>query len=143
MGTGHSPLGPQLTSVVLFVRDLDESVRFYRALLNVDVRVQTDTACLLARADGLQLYLRATGRHGSHSAGDVGLQYVIWTATDIDDLSRCEHLLKTGATHTSTWQVDGFTVVEGADPSGTPILLSYPGPESAPRHEIMNRIYSW
>ena len=143
MGNHQTPQGPQPTSVVLFVYDLDESAAFYSGLLNLEVHAETETAVLLARADGLQLYLRATGSHGAHSVGGIGVQYVIWTAVDLDDLHRCEGLLKARNGHVSTWHAEGFSMVEGRDPSGCPVLLSFPGPDTAPRHDIMNRIYAW
>ena len=143
MGKNQPPQGPRPTSVVLFVYALDESVSFYRDLLNLEVRTQTETAVLLGRADGLQLYLRATGSHGAHSVGGVGVQYVIWTAVDLDDLHRCEELLKARNGHVSTWHAEGISVIEGRDPSDCPVLVSFPGPDAVPRHDIMNRIYAW
>jgi hypothetical protein len=37
--------------------------------------------------------------------------------------------------------VQGFRVLEGRDPDGLPVLISYPGPDQAPRREIIDRIY--
>ncbi|MEU7837313.1 VOC family protein [Nonomuraea sp. NPDC049129] len=51
----------RLASVVMFVRDLDVSVDFYRELLGMEVRVRSATAALLVSADSLQVYLRAMG----------------------------------------------------------------------------------
>lgn len=143
MGKDQVPQGPRPTSVVLFAYDLDESVAFYRDLLNLELRTRTETAALLAREDGLQMYLRAAGRHGAHTAGGIGVQYVIWTAVDLDDLQRCEALLKARDGHVSSWRAEGFNVIEGRDPSGCPVMLSFPGPETVPRHDIMSRIYAW
>lgn len=141
--THQPPQGPRPSSVVLFVHQLDESIAFYRELLNLETRIRTDTATLLGRGDGLQVYLRATGAGGARQAGTVGLQYVFWTAVDRDDLDRCEQLLKDRKVLVSAWESEGFRVVEGRDPSDSPVMISFPGPESVPRHEIMDRIYAW
>ncbi|WP_328540322.1 VOC family protein [Streptomyces sp. NBC_00344] len=135
--------GMRPASLVTFVRELDPSVEFYRELLLMEVTTRAPTAALLTSADGWQLYLRAMGSHAEHSLGAVGIQYVIWTAADRDDLLRCERLLKARSAHVSTRDVEGLTLVEGRDPSHLPLVVSYPGPDQAVRHEIISRIYAW
>lgn len=127
----------------MFVQDLDESMIFYRGLLSMEVTVRSTSAALLASADGFQLYLRSMGPNAGHPLGGVGVQYVIWTARDHEDLRRCERLLKDGDAHVRTQTAEGFTLVEGRDPSGVPVMVTYPGPDQAVRHEIMSRIYAW
>lgn len=133
----------QLASVVMFVRDLDVSVDFYRELLGMEVTVRSTTAALLVSADNLQVYLRAMGSDASRALGTVGIQYVIWTAADEQDLRRCEQFLKDAKAHVHTRTGDGFTLVEGSDPSGVPVMVAYPGPDLAVRRKIMTRIYAW
>lgn len=136
--------GSRLASVVTFVRDLDQSVEFYRELLGMRVTVRTSTAALLVGSDETQLYVRAIGPGGEHPLGAVGVQYVIWTADGPDDLARCERLLKERSAHLSTRETsDGITMVEGRDPNGIPLVLTHPGPHGAARDEIMSRIYAW
>lgn len=135
--------GPRLASVVMFVRDLDRSVEFYRELLKMRVTVRTATAALLVGSDDMQVYVRRMGRV-SHGLGGIGVQYVIWTADSLDDLHRCERLLRERSARTSSREMaDGFTVVEGRDPDDLPLVITYPGPSKAVRHEIMQRIYAW
>ncbi|MEU8398362.1 VOC family protein [Nonomuraea sp. NPDC048892] len=129
--------------MVMFVRDLDVSVDFYRRLLGMEVTVRSPTAALLVNADGLQVYLRAVGADTTHSLGNVGVQYVIWTAADEEDLWRCESFLKEAKAHVHTRTGDGFTLVEGSDPSGAPVMVAYPGPDVAVRTRIMPRVYAW
>lgn len=136
--------GPRLASVVMFVRDLDLSLDFYRELLLMTMPVRTTTAALLVGAGGAQLYLRVMGAGGEHPLGAIGVQYVIWTADGPDDLARCERLLKERSAHLSTRETsDGITMVEGRDPNGIPLVLTHPGPHGAARDEIMSRIYAW
>lgn len=133
----------QLASVVMFTRELDVSVDFYRQLLGMEVTARSTTAALLVSADGLQVYLRSVGANATHAVGSVGVQYVIWTAADEEDLWRCERFLKDAKAHVHTRTGDGFTLVEGSDPSGVPVMVAYPGPDLAVRTRIMSRIYVW
>jgi catechol 2,3-dioxygenase-like lactoylglutathione lyase family enzyme len=133
----------RLASAVMFVADLDRSVAFYRELLGLDVTVRGGEAALLASADGYQLYLRRIGPRAEHPSGPIGVQYVIWTAENEDDLQRCERVMKAQSAHVRSSTVDGFTMVEGRGPDGVPVVVTYPGPEQVPRHEILERIYAW
>lgn len=136
--------GPRPTSVVMFVRDLEPSVDFYRNLLLMEVTVRTATAALLVGTGGVQLYVRAMGPGGERPLGAIGVQYVIWAAADRDDLDRCERVLTDLSAHTSSTRLpDGSALVEGRDPSGLPLMVAYPGPEQWAHHEIMARIYAW
>ena len=73
----------------------------------------------------------------------MGIQYLVWTADSEDDLRRCERVLRAQAAHVTSTTGDGFTVVAGRGPNHVPILVTYPGPDKAQRHRIMQRIYEW
>lgn len=133
----------RLASAVMFVAELDRSVEFYRELLTWDIRLRDSTVALLAGPDGSQLYLRAMGPKAVHPLGQVGIQYLIWTADDLDDLARCERVLRARSTQVTRKSADGFTVLEGRGPDDVPVLVTYPGPDGARRHKIMRRIYEW
>ena len=135
--------GLRLASVALYVADLARSVRFYRELLRLTVGTETGTAALLVGADGSQLYLRSVGARAPHVVGGLGVQCTVWTAVSAAELGRCEQVLKSWNAHTASRADDGFDWVEGRDPSGVPVMVSYPGPEHAPRRRIMPRIYAW
>jgi CBS-domain-containing membrane protein/catechol 2,3-dioxygenase-like lactoylglutathione lyase family enzyme len=133
----------RLASAVMFVRELERSVSFYRELLALEVAVSDNTAALLVSPDGLQLYLRSMGPAAQHPLGQVGIQYLIWTADGEEDLRRCEQVLRARSGYVTRQTVDGFTVVEGRGPDGVPVLVTYPGPDEVPRHQIRPRIYQW
>jgi catechol 2,3-dioxygenase-like lactoylglutathione lyase family enzyme len=136
----------RLASAVMFVRRLDRSVPFYCELLALEVVVQTPTAALLASASGSQLYLRSMGANADHPLGGIGIQYLIWTAESEEDLSRCEQVLRAyspSSQVSSEKTADGFTLVEGPGPDDVPIMVTYPGPDQAPRTQILQRIYRW
>lgn len=128
---------------MMFVHELDRSVDFYRELLVWDVALRDDSVALLVSPDGFQLYLRDMGPNAQHPLGAVGIQYLIWTADGENELRRCERTLRAHSTHVTTTTDAGFTVVEGRGPDGVPILVTYPGPDEAQRHKIIQRIYEW
>lgn len=133
----------RLASAVMFVRRLDHSVPFYRELLALEVVVQTDTAALLVSPSGSQLYLRGMGPKVEHPLGNIGIQYLIWTADGEEDLRRCERVLRAYSSQVSSETVDGYTLLEGRDPDDVPVIVTYPGPDQAPRSQILQRIYRW
>jgi catechol 2,3-dioxygenase-like lactoylglutathione lyase family enzyme len=133
----------RLASAVMFVHELERSVRFYSELLALEVAVQENTAALLVSPDGFQLYLRSMRSGAHHPLGNVGIQYLIWTADGEDDLRRCEQVLRAWSNNVTRQTVDGFTVVEGRGPDGVPVLVTYPGPDEVPRQKILGRFYRW
>jgi catechol 2,3-dioxygenase-like lactoylglutathione lyase family enzyme len=135
--------GPRLSTAVMFVHKLDDSVSFYSDVLQMAVTVREPTAALLANAGSFQLYLRQMGPRTPHPLGAIGVQYVIWTASSPEDLHRCELALNEHCRRVTRHVIDGITFIEGEDPSGLPVLIAYPGPVQAARHAIMKRVYSW
>jgi catechol 2,3-dioxygenase-like lactoylglutathione lyase family enzyme len=135
--------GARLDSVVMFVHDLDRSVSFYSDVLSLHVADRSTTAALLIGAKRSQLILRAMGRGAEHALGGVGVQYVIWTADDADDLARCEKVLKDRSAWRDTRTTEHVTAVEGRDPDDIVVMITHPGPDQAPLHELPVRIYGW
>lgn len=135
--------GARLDSVVMFVHDLDRSVSFYSDVLKLHVADRSATAALLIGAKRSQLILRAMGRGAEHALGGVGVQYVIWTADDLDDLRRCEKALQNRSAWRDTRTTEHVTAVEGRDPDDIVVMIAYPGPDQAPLHELPVRIYGW
>ena len=135
--------GSRIGSAVMFVQDLDRSVRFYQEVLDLAVTDRSPTAALLVSTQGTQLILRAMGSQGAHALGGVGLQYLIWTVDDADDLHRCERALTQRSAYRDTRSSEGVTVVEGADPDGITVMIGYPGPDRRPLDKLPARIYGW
>ena len=137
--------GARLASAVMFVRDLDRSVRFYAELLGLDIADRSPTAALLVSPAGAHLILRAMGRSAMHVLGGTGVQYVAWVVSTAADLARCEEVLKAHSAYSQTRGEDGVSTVEGRDPDGVVVLLQYPGPEDVPLRDLhlCTRIYAW
>ena len=83
------------------------------------------------------------GSGAVHALGGVGVQYVVWTAADEADLDRCERVLKKLSTHRETRTCGPAKAVEGRDPDDIVVLITYPGPDKMPLHELPVRIYGW
>ena len=143
MAGAGEPASLSLATAVMFVSDLDRSVAFYAELLAWTIAVRTIDAALLTSPDGFQLYLRRRGPRAPHGLGHIGVQYLIWTAASVSDLGRCERILRRQSGQVTRSTLDGFTVIEGRGPDNCPILVAYPGPQEAPRHQVMQRIYQW
>ena len=135
--------GARLGSVVIFVQDLDRSVTFYTEVLALKVSDRSPTAALLTSDSGAQLILRAMGSNTPHPLGSIGVQYVIWTASDQEDLNRAEGVLRGRSAHRQTRSSGEVTAVEGHDPDDIVLMIIYPGPEQVPLHELPVRIYGW
>jgi catechol 2,3-dioxygenase-like lactoylglutathione lyase family enzyme len=135
--------GPRLDSAVMFVQDLDRSVSFYQQILGLKVADRSPTAALLHSYAGSQLILRSMGSAAVHTLGGVGVQYLIWTAADEEDLDRCERVLKELSAHRDTRVSGGVKAVEGRDPDDIVLVITYPGPDQLPLHELPVRIYGW
>ena len=131
----------RLASVVLSVSDLTRSLDFYQPLLRYTVVTRTDDAALLTGPDGSQLYLRGVGRSPEPQRGTAALDSAVWTAGGPADLDRCMEFLTERGAFTNRTNNDGVDVVQGRDPDGLPVLITYPGPDQAPRHVISRRVY--
>ncbi|WP_228513604.1 VOC family protein [Curtobacterium flaccumfaciens] len=140
-GKDHSTV--IMSSAVMFVSELERSVRFYERLLQVPARLVTGTAALLETPQHQQLYLRAVGDRAVHPLGAVGIQYLIWTAADLEDLARCEAILRGQSSRVTRTTVDEIDLLEGVGPDGVPILVTFPGPEQVRSIKIIPRVYRW
>ena len=135
--------GAMISSAVMFVQDLDRSVSFYQEVLGLAVTDISPTAALLTSTEGAQLILRAMGSNAAHTLGGVGFQYVVWTAGSDEDLRRCERVLRERSAHRDTRDSGGTVAVEGRDPDDIVVIITYPGPDQVPLHELPVRIYGW
>jgi catechol-2,3-dioxygenase len=135
--------GVRLSAAVVFVRNLDKSVSFYRELLGLDVVDRSTTAALLATADGSQLVLREFGHNAPHPLGSIGVQYLTWGVASRDDLERRAEILRRNSAYRETRTDQGAIVVEGRDPDDVPVMLLYAGDNQPLMHKLPARIYAW
>ncbi|HSZ45201.1 MAG TPA: VOC family protein [Streptosporangiaceae bacterium] len=134
--------GIRLRAAVMFVRDLEASVAFYRELLDLEVLDRSPTAALLGSADGSQLTLRAFGENAGRPLGSIGVQYVSWSTGSRADLDRRAEILRQHSAYLETRTDQDVAVVEGRDPDDIPIMIIYAG-DKWPTRKLPPRIYAW
>jgi CBS domain-containing protein len=130
----------RLASVVVFVSDLARSLGFYQPLLRYTTIVSDAGAALLTGPDGSQLYLHQVSDGSARRDDGVGVQWAAWTAGDPQDLDRCTEMLKGRSAYVRRDIIEGIDILEGRDPDGLPVLITYPGPDQTQRHVIDSRV---
>ena len=126
----------RLNHAVLFVADLDRSVRFYTGLFDMDV---------VSREDRMHAAFLRLPRSGNHhdlglfgiGGGDgprrrgVGLYHLAWQLDTIDELvAMRQHLLDTGA-YTGESSHGATKSLYGADPDGNEFEVMWMLPRDA------------
>jgi catechol-2,3-dioxygenase len=135
--------GVRLGVAVMFVRNLDRSVPFYRKVLGLEVIDRSTTAVLLGNGAGAQLVLRASGENAAHPLGGIGLQYVLWTVDSKEELDRCTQELRQLSAYRETRATQDAIAVEGHDPDDLVLLLAFTGEGQGLLRELPARIYAW
>jgi catechol-2,3-dioxygenase len=135
--------GVRLRAAVVFVRNLDASVPFYRELLDLEIVDKSTTAALLASADGSQLVLRAFGDNAPRALGSIGIQYLAWSTDSREDLDRRTEILRRHSAYRETREDEDAIVVEGHDPDDLTIVIVYARGNRPPMRELPARIYAW
>ncbi len=135
--------GIRLRAAVVFVRDLDASVSFYRELLDLEVVDSSPTAALLESADGSQLALRAAGDNAMRALGSIGVQYLAWSTASRADLDRRAEILRRRSAYREIRTDQDIAVVEGRDPNDLTVVIVYAAADQPPMRKLPARIYAW
>jgi catechol 2,3-dioxygenase-like lactoylglutathione lyase family enzyme len=135
--------GIRLSAAIIFVRNLDTSVAFYRELLDLEVVDSSPTAALLGSAEGTQLVLRAFGDNAAHSLGSIGVQYVTWSTASRADLDHRAEVLRRRSAYRETRTDGDIAAIEGRDPDDLPVIIVYAGDGRPPMRKLPTRIYAW
>ena len=133
----------RLGAAVVFVRNLDTSVKFYTEVLDLAVVDRSPTAVLLGQDDGPQLVLRAFGENAAHPLGSLGVQYLIWMTASRDDLDRRTALLQQRSAFKETHTHGDAVTVEGRDPDDLVVMIGYRPPGQPALHSLPARVYAW
>jgi catechol-2,3-dioxygenase len=114
----------RLNHAVLFVTDLERSVRFYGATLGMEVIARE------ARANAAFLRLPRSGNHhdlglfgvgtagGSARRGSVGLYHLAWQVDTIDELAEARRVLLDNGAYTGESSHGATKSIYAADPDG-------------------------
>jgi catechol-2,3-dioxygenase len=133
----------RLSAAVVFVRNLDRSLKFYTEVLGLAVIDRSPTAVLLGEDDGPQLVLRAFGENAAHPLGSLGVQYLIWMTDSRDDLDRRTALLQQRSAFQETHSHGDAVTVEGRDPDDLVLMIGYRPPGQPAMLGLPARVYAW
>jgi catechol-2,3-dioxygenase len=132
------PASPvRLNHAVLFVSDLERSVRFYTEVFAMDVVAREP------RANAAFLRLPRSGNHhdlglfgvgtagGPKRRGAIGLYHLAWQLDTIDELAAARETLLTAGAYTGESSHGATKSVYGADPDGNEFELMWMLPRDA------------
>jgi catechol-2,3-dioxygenase len=135
------PISPvRLNHAVLFVADLDRSVRFYTHVFGMDVVAREP------RANAAFLRLPRSGNHhdlglfgvgaagGPKRRGAIGLYHLAWQLDTIDELAEARQALLESGAHTGESSHGATKSIYGADPDGNEFELMWMLPREAWGH---------
>jgi catechol 2,3-dioxygenase-like lactoylglutathione lyase family enzyme len=126
-------------SCLMEVSDLDRSIRFYCDVFECRVSIHEPDTALLLTPDGFQLYLRVSETSLRRNIGDLGVVHLIWSTDSKAELDRIEDRLRAHYPSTHTNTANEISFIDGVDPDGCRVLITYPTPEQLPREVIDNR----
>jgi catechol-2,3-dioxygenase len=135
--------GTRLRAAIVFVRNLDKSVAFYRELLDLEMVDRSTTAALLESADGSQLALRAFGDTAERSLASIGVQYLAWTTSSRAEFDRMTETLRRLSAYQETRTDEDVVVIEGRDPDDLPVVIVWAGDGRSAMRKLPARIYAW
>ena len=133
----------RLSAAIVFVRNLDKSVKFYTEVLGLAVVDRSPTAVLLGEDSGTQLVLRAFGENATHPLGSLGVQYLLWLTDSREDLDRRTALLQQRSAYTETHTNGEAITVEGRDPDDLVVMIGYRPPGQPALRGLPARVYAW
>ncbi|WP_018602299.1 VOC family protein [Mycobacterium sp. 155] len=133
-----------VTSCVVRVTDLDQSVAFYRDIFSCQVAVHSEDMALLLTSKGFQIYLHAKEPFVVRGNGVLGVHHLVWSTDSESDLQQITQRLQAydPATYVHTDAATGLTFVDACGPDSERIIVTHPSPRELPRSAIADRFRS-
>jgi catechol-2,3-dioxygenase len=132
-----TPSAVRLNHAVLFVSDLERSIRFYTDLLGMEVTAREP------RGNAAFLRLPRSGNHhdlglfgvgaagGPRRRGTIGLYHLAWQFDTIDELVSARDALIAARAHTGESSHGATKSIYGVDPDGNELELMWMLPKEA------------
>lgn len=134
------PKGHHFNSLVIAVRDIDVSSKFYQGLFDMEVVIRQDEAVMLKDTDGFHMFLRAQPRWDG--ATTLGVLLLSWSFDSREEIVSAESWLAEHDALISEKEVEEIKVVEGRDPDNIPLFLIYPVVHKHPQI-LFDRVYAY
>lgn len=135
----NSRISARVSSLVVRVSDLDQSIKFYGDVFSCRVSLRESDTALLLTPDGFQLYLHSIGPPRHHDVCAVGLQHLMWATDSETELQELTQRLRSYDSATFTYSEGGVTFVEGCNPDGGRVIIACPSVSKLPRQVIAAR----
>ncbi|BBY34429.1 glyoxalase [Mycolicibacter minnesotensis] len=129
----------RVASCLMRVSHLDRSVKFYCEVFHCDVAICEKDAALLLTPDGFEIYLRTHEAYRAGGITGVGVEQVIWSVGSQEELQQIEQRMRVHDPSVYSNTLDEISFVDGADPDGIRVLVTYPTPHQLPREVIDRR----
>ena len=124
----------RLNHAVLFVRDVEASVAFYRDALDFRAVHQLPGAAFLQAAasnNDHDLGLFGIGSGAGPKRGGIGLYHLAWQVDTIDELAAARDALRAAGAYTGESSHGATKSIYGADPDGNEFEIMWRVPREA------------
>jgi catechol 2,3-dioxygenase-like lactoylglutathione lyase family enzyme len=130
-----------LTAALLYVRQLDRSVAFYQDVFELRVHVRHSDLALLETADGAPvLALRSIGEHAARGLEQVGINRLVWFASQARVGLLRDRLSRTGTPELFLDESGDRDAVVFPDPDGIPqVVVGWDAAADWPGHGAIPR----
>jgi hypothetical protein len=132
--------GQHFNSLVIAVRDIDVSSKFYQGLFDMEVVIHQDEAVMLKDSDGFHMFLRAQPRW--YGATSLGILLLSWSFDSREEIVSAGSWLAEHDALISEKEVEEVKVFEGRDPDNIPLFLIYPVAHKHPQI-LLDRVYEY
>lgn len=130
----------RVASCLMRVSHLDRSVKFYCEVFQCDVAIRERDAALLLTPDGFEIYLRTHEASRAGGITGVGVEQIIWSVGSEAELKQIEQRMRVHDPSVYSNTLGDISFVDGGDPDGIRVLVTYPTPHQLPREVIDRRL---
>lgn len=138
--TSDDGVSVDVVSTVVRVRELERSVRFYCDVFSCRVVAREPGIALLLTPKGFEIFLHQKDDFHHHDADALGVRHLMWATDNQADLQRITARLRVYDHAAFSHTIQGITLLEGADPDGSRMIVAYPTPGQLPRTLIAERL---
>ncbi|WP_409436561.1 glyoxalase [Mycobacterium sp. SMC-14] len=114
-------------------------MKFYCHVFQCEVAICDKDAALLLTPDGFEIYLRTNEASRAGGITGVGVEQIMWSVGSEEELQQIEQRMRVHDPSAYSNTLGEISFVDGADPDGIRVLVTYPTPQQLPREVIDRR----